>query len=85
MLGIDSETLSSLVTNIQSTAPEKLRDIFLFGLKCSRNPQSLEESDFKKLKDHGLKQSEIVEIIGMACLAVYATTLADATGMMNEL
>jgi hypothetical protein len=30
---------------------------------------------------HGLKQSEIVEIIGMSAFAVYANIIADATAM----
>ena len=33
------------------------------------------------LRRHGLKQSEIVEIIGMSALAVYANIIADATAM----
>ena len=62
-------------------ADPKLRDIIQFALKCSRNPQSLTESDYEKLRQQGLKQSEIVELIAMSALAVYANIIADATGM----
>jgi alkylhydroperoxidase family enzyme len=53
----------------------------LFALKCSRDPQSLVESDFEQLRRHGLKQSEIVEMIAMSAFAVYANIIADATAM----
>jgi len=55
--------------------------MILFALKCSRNPQSLTERDFEQLGEHGLKRSEIVEIIAMSAFAVYANIIADATAM----
>jgi alkylhydroperoxidase family enzyme len=41
----------------------------------------LDEEAYQKLRNHGLKQSEIVEIIGMSAFAVYANIIADATAM----
>lgn len=81
MLGVKPEMLDQLVEDISKLHDPKLRDMVLFALKCSRNPQSLTEDDYEKLRQHGLKQSEIVEIIGMSALAVYANIIADATAM----
>jgi uncharacterized peroxidase-related enzyme len=81
MLGVEQGALEELVSNVTDLSPPKVRDIILFGLKCSRNPQSLTEEDFKRLRAHGLCDSEIMEAISMAALAVYANTIADATGM----
>jgi uncharacterized peroxidase-related enzyme len=81
MLGIEAAALERLVSNVTDISPPKVRDIILFGLKCARDPQSLTEQDFEGLRRHGLGQSEIMEIISMAALAVYANTIADATGM----
>ena len=72
--------LEALVANVVDIAPPKVRDIVVFGLKCARNPQGLTEADFEGLRRHGLAQSEIMEVIAMAALAVYANTIADATG-----
>jgi alkylhydroperoxidase family enzyme len=47
----------------------------------SRDPRALTHADFNKLKKHGLIQSEIVELIAMSGLAVYANVIADATAM----
>lgn len=81
MLGIEPAALEELVSKVTEMSPPKVRDIILFGLKCARDPQGLTDSDFETLRLHGLKQSEIMEAISMAALAVYANTIADATGM----
>jgi uncharacterized peroxidase-related enzyme len=81
MLGVKPETLNQLVNDVSKLEDPKLRDMILFALKCSRNPQSLTDDDYKKLRRHGLKKSEIVEIIAMSAFAVYANIIADATAM----
>jgi uncharacterized peroxidase-related enzyme len=81
MLGVEPSALEELVANVKDISPPKVRDIILFGLKCASDPQSLTEEDFASLRRHGLAQSEIMEVISMAALALYANTIADATGM----
>jgi len=44
--------------------------MILFGLKCSRDPKSMIEGGFEQLRKHGLKQSEIIEVIAMSAFAV---------------
>ena len=84
MLGVDSRTLEELVANLDSVTPEKARDIIQFGVKCARDPQSLDSADYDRLRNHGLTQPEIVELIAMSALAVYANIIADATGMSPD-
>lgn len=81
MLGVTPELLEGLIRDVNELPDPKLRDMILFALKCSRNPQSLVQEDFFRLRGHGLKQSEVVEIIGMSAFAVYANIIADATAM----
>jgi len=50
-----------------------------FARKCSRDPKSQTKADHKSLRQHGLNQSEIMEIIAMSAFAVYANIMADAT------
>ena len=84
MLEVDPEWIE-LAGHSPALIPDpKLRDMILFALKCARSPQSLEEDDYAKLRGHGLRDKEIVEIISMAALAVYANILADATGMEDD-
>jgi uncharacterized peroxidase-related enzyme len=84
MLGVDPKLLQDLVKNVEVIPDLYLRDIILFAVKCSHSPQSLTEEDFDKLRSHNLKQSQIVEIIGMSALAVYANIMADATAMSAD-
>jgi hypothetical protein len=41
--GVNPETLHQLVNDVHSIADAKQRDMILFAVKCSRNPQSLAE------------------------------------------
>ena len=52
--------------------------------KCARDPQSLTPADYKTLFSHGYTQSQVVEIVSMSALAVYANIMADATAMEND-
>lgn len=81
MLGVTPGMLEDLVRDVNGMEDPKLRDMILFALKCSRNPQSLTDGDFEQLRQHGLKHSEMIEIIAMSAFAVYANIIADATGM----
>lgn len=81
MLGVEAATLNDLAGDLESVTPLKTRDLLKFAVKCSRNPQSIGEADFATLRAHGLSQSEILEAIAMSALAVYANTMADATGV----
>lgn len=81
MLGVKPELLEDLVRDVNRLQDHKLRDMILFGIKCARNPQSLTETDYEQLRGRGLKESEIVELIAMSALAVYANIIADATAM----
>lgn len=81
MLGVNPALIEELVSDVNSISDPKVRDIILFALKSARNPQSLTEKDYDMLRQHGLKQSEIVEVVAMSAFAVYANILADATAM----
>ncbi|PYD85557.1 carboxymuconolactone decarboxylase family protein [Massilia timonae] len=84
MLGVSEEDLAQLSENIDSLDPPKTRAIIRFGLKCARDPQSLTSEDFSNLRGLGLTESEIMELISMSALAVYANIVADATKVEND-
>ena len=84
MLGVEPGLLEDLVSDLNRMSDLRVRDMILFALKCSRDPQSLTEGDFEELRKHGLKQSEIMEVIAMSAFAVYANIIADATAMSPD-
>lgn len=81
MLGVEPGSIEHIVRDVNALPDVGLRDMILFAQKCARDPQSLTNSDFETLRRHGLKQSEVVELISMSGLAVYANIMADATAM----
>lgn len=81
MLGLDAATISEVTASLDTVHPLKTRDLLKFAVKCARDPQSIDAADVATLRGHGLTQSEIVEAIAMSALAVYANTIADATGV----
>jgi uncharacterized peroxidase-related enzyme len=78
MLGAQVDVL---VKDVHLVPDPVLRDMILFSLKCAHAPQSLTSGDYDKLRGHKLSQSEIVELIAMSGLAVYANIMADASAM----
>ena len=84
MLGVDETQLTKLVDNVEDIDPPKARAIIKFGVKCARAPQSLVEADFAELRTYGMRTAEIVELISMSALAVYANIVADATAVEND-
>jgi len=81
MLGVDPKLLEGLIGNVDDLSDKKLLAMIRFARKCSRDPQSLAKADFKSLRQHGLNQSETMEIIAMSAFAVYANVIAAATAM----
>jgi alkylhydroperoxidase family enzyme len=85
LLGVKPEVLEHMVSDVNKIPDPKLRDTINFAVKCSRVPRALVEQDYDSLRQHGLRQAEILEIIAMSALAVYANIIADATAMEADL
>lgn len=77
-LGIDEETLSALVEDLGNVSPRRIRAIIAFALKASHDPQSLVADDYERLREYGITDKELVEIILAAAIGNYVDTLADA-------
>ncbi len=84
MLGVKTDLIECLVRNVDDLSDPKLREMIKFALKCSRDPQSVTKDDHDSLRQQGLAQSEIVEVIAMSAFAVYANIIADATAMDSD-
>lgn len=78
MLGIDEEMLSALVKDLGNVSPERIRAIIKFALKASHNPQQLVAEDYARVREQGVTDEELVEIILIAAIGNYSDTLADA-------
>ena len=78
MLGVSAE---NMVTDTSRIPDPKLREMLSFARKCARDPQSITAEDHDRLSQCGLPRSQVIELISMSGLAVYANIMADATAM----
>ena len=77
-MGIDGEMLSALVKELGNVSPERIRAIIAFALKAARHAQEMEAEDFDRLREQGVTDEELVEIILIAAIGKYNDILADA-------
>ena len=77
-LGIDDATLAALSGNLGTLTPERVQAIVAFAVKAAKSPKDLSGGDFDKLRDMGISDAEIVEIVALAALGGYLDAIADA-------
>ena len=77
-LGIDQDTLDKLIKDLANLNPERVQAIIDFSLKVAKHPQELVKADFDKVREQGVTDGEIVEIIITAAASVMTDILADA-------
>jgi uncharacterized peroxidase-related enzyme len=77
-LGIDEDTLNALVKDLGNVSPERIRAIIEFAVKVARDPKGLNAQDYEMVRDQGVTDEEIVEIIFVASMGNFGDTVADA-------
>lgn len=81
-LGISEEILRTLVSDFDACPlPERQKAAIKFGLLAATKPQELTESDYQKLGEFGLDESEIFEIIATAELFTSINRYTDAIAL----
>jgi AhpD family alkylhydroperoxidase len=78
-LGIDEETLAALVKDLGNVSPVRIRVIIEFALKAADHAQELVAEDYERVREQGVSDEELVEIIHVVAVANYFDTLSDAT------
>jgi alkylhydroperoxidase family enzyme len=77
-LGVDEETLEMMANDLDNVSPKRLRVIIQFALQCAFYPQMLTEADYERVRDEGINDDELAQIIFLAALANFNDTLADS-------
>ena len=77
-LGVDEATLKMLTENIKELEPRRVQAIVDFALKVADLSYTLQEDDYDNVREQGVTEEELVEIIGLAGLGNYLDALADA-------
>ncbi|MBX3059601.1 MAG: hypothetical protein KF770_24380 [Anaerolineae bacterium] len=77
-LGVDDETLEKLAHDLGHVNPQRLRVIIEFAVKCSQSPQGLVAEDYEQVREQGVSDDELLQIIFLAALGNFNDTLADS-------
>jgi uncharacterized peroxidase-related enzyme len=77
-LGIDEKTLAALVEDLGSVSPARIAAIIDFAVKVAKNPQGLATEDYERVREQGVSEAEIVEIIFIASFAYMNDILSEA-------
>jgi uncharacterized peroxidase-related enzyme len=75
--GIDDETLVAIARDLEHVTPDRLRAIIEFAVKVVHMPQEVTFDDFELLRQHGLSDEEIVEIVVIAAVGQFNDILSD--------
>lgn len=78
VVGIDEDTLTAVTGELEQLSPRRIKVIVQFALKCASDSGNLVEADYNRVREEGITNEELVEIIALAGLANYLDTLADA-------
>ncbi len=76
-LGVEDSTLRSLEGDLAALEPPRTRAIVEFARKAALDPQALGRVDYDSVRQHGVGDRELVEIVGLAALGNYMDTLAQ--------
>ena len=77
-LGVDEATLKILTENLKELEPRRVQAIIDFALKVADLGHNLQEDEYEAVRDQGVTEDELVEIIGLAALGNYLDAIADA-------
>lgn len=77
-LGVDESTLKMLTENLKDLEPRRVQAIVDFALKVADLSHNLQEDDYEAVRNQGVTEEELVEIIGLAALGNYLDSIADA-------
>jgi uncharacterized peroxidase-related enzyme len=77
-LGVDEDTLTRLIDDLDNVRPERVRAIIEFALMVAKHPKELKAEDYERVRQRGVTDEEIIEIIVVAAFSVFGDTLADA-------
>lgn len=79
-MGVPTEVIKNCASDPELTAvPLPQRAMVQFALKAARSPRSVTDEDLQNLRDHGLSDGEIIELIMMASWSTMINIWTDVS------
>ncbi len=84
-MGVAKNVIHSCASDPDLTeVPPPQRAIIKFALKMSKDPKSLNNEDFDKLREFGMSDAEILEVVAYTSLSNFYDILADTMDLIVE-
>lgn len=84
MYQINEDSINSILQNVETLDPERMRKIILFSLKVANEPKTVTNGDYVDLQQEGLSLDEIIEILNVSTFCAAGTMVAAAGGLDVE-
>ena len=77
-LGVSQDIIKGCLSNDEmEDIPVSYRSIIKFSIKSVKNAKSITDDDFDKLRENGLSESEITELVLLISLTNFSNTYTD--------
>ncbi len=77
-LGVDEDTLTALAEDLNEVNPLRIRAIMEFAVKAAKKSKEVTAEDYENLRNLGVSNNEIMQIVFIAGIAVFNDILADS-------
>ncbi|MCB9099035.1 MAG: peroxidase-related enzyme [Anaerolineales bacterium] len=85
MMGVPAEVVNSCVRDpLTAPIPAAHQQIINFALKINRDPCAVTAEDYELLREHGMSDEEILEVVSMASFAQFLNTWADISAIQID-
>ena len=76
--GIDEDTLAALESDLEALSPVRVQTILRFAEKCAFDRHNLTDADYDEVRDQGVTDEEMIEIVALTALSTYLDIIADS-------
>ena len=81
-MGVPQNVIESCASDPDLTeVPPPQRALLRVGLKANRDPKSVTDEDIQSLRDQGLSEGEIIEVLMVAAFSIFGDFWADVSGI----
>ncbi len=77
-LGVDDDTLAALGGDLLTLSPRRVQEIIGFAVKAGTDPINLTQADYDRVREQGISDEELMDIVALSAWATFADRIADS-------
>ena len=72
------DNLAALESDLEALSPVRVQTILKFAEKCAFDRHNLTDADYDEVRDQGVTDEEMIEIVALTALSTYLDIIADS-------